>query len=428
MPSDRTPTRNTGNIRWFICGLLFFATTVNYVDRQVLSILKPTLQTEFGWNEADYGWIVSCFTLAYAIVLPLAGRVIDRIGTRLGYTIAVAIWSVASMSHAFARGAWSFGLARFGLGVGEAANFPAAIRTVADWFPQKERSLATGIFNSGSNVGVIIAAFTVPYLTIHFGWRAAFIFTGGLGLLFVVPWLLWFRKPSDHRWLSAAELAHIQSDGPVEKAAKVPTAQILKHGAARAFIVGKFMTDPVWWFYLSWIPGFLKSTYGVNLTSIGPPLIVIYVMADVGSVGGGWLFSGMVSRGWTPNRSRKTAMLICALMATPVMSLFYVKTLWPAVVLIGLAAAAHQGWSANLFTMASDAFPRRAVASVVGIGGLAGGVGGMLLQPAVGYWLDFSNKSYGPIFVVAGTMYLVSLALIHLLVPKLELLHLGDNL
>jgi len=420
-------SRPSSNVRWLICGLLFFATTVNYVDRQVLSILKPTLQTEFGWNETDYGWIVFGFQFAYALVMPIAGRVIDHIGTRLGYTIAVVAWSLASASHALASGFWSFTVARFALGAGEAANFPTAIRTVADWFPQKERSFATGIFNSGSNVGVIVAALSVPLLTLHFGWRAAFLVTGALGLLWVIPWLLWFRKPADHPRVSESELAHIQSGGPPEAITKVPVREILKYGAARAFIIGKFMTDGVWWFYLTWIPGFFNTIYHVNLTNIGLPLIVIYLMADVGSVGGGWLFAGMVSRGWTPNRSRKVAMLICAAMAVPVMYVYYVQSIWPAVILIGLAAAAHQGWSANLFTMASDAFPRRTVGSVVGIGGLAGAIGGMIVQPAVGKWLDFSGKAYGPIFVIAGSMYLVALLLIHWMVPNLELLNLGEK-
>lgn len=251
--------------------------------------------------------------------------------------------------------------------------------------------------------------------------------TGALGILWVIPWLLWYRKPSEHRWVSKSELAHILSDGLVEKQKKVRAGTILEHRAAWGFIVGKLLTDPVWWFYLFWIPGFLKSAYNVDLTSLGLPLIVIYVMADVGSIGGGWLFSGMTSLGWSVNRSRKIAMLLCAALATPVMSVFYVKTLWPAVILIGMAAAAHQGWSANLFTMASDAFPRRAVASVVGIGGFAGAIGGMLVAPAIGLWLDFSGKSYGPIFFIAGAMYLIALAIIHGIVPRLELLHLGDD-
>jgi ACS family hexuronate transporter-like MFS transporter len=422
-----SPSSPSSNVRWLICGLLFFATTVNYVDRQVLSILKPTLQTEFGWTETNYGWIVFGFQASYALVMPFAGRMIDLIGTRLGYTISVVVWSLASASHALASGFWSFLGARFALGAGEAANFPTAIRTVADWFPQKERSFATGIFNSGSNVGVIVAAMAVPFLTLHFGWRAAFLVTGGLGMLWVLPWLLLFRKPAEHPRISKSELAHIQSGGPTEAMTKVPVLEILQYGAARAFIVGKFMTDGVWWFYLTWIPGFFNTIYHVNLTDIGLPLIVIYLMADVGSVGGGWLFAGMVSRGWTPNRSRKMAMLICAAMAVPVMYVYYIKSIWPAVILIGLAAAAHQGWSANLFTMASDAFPRRTVGSVVGIGGLAGAIGGMIVQPAVGKWLDLSGKSYGPIFVIAGSMYLVSLLLIHWIVPNLELLNIGEN-
>ena len=400
---------------------------MNYVDRQVLSILKPTLQAQFGWSDGDYGNIVFAFQLAYAIFMPIAGRIIDRIGTRLGYTIAIIVWSAASIAHALARGAWSFGVARFALGAGETANFPAAIRTVSDWFPQKERSLATGIFNSGSNVGVIVAALAVPWLTTRFSWHAAFVMTGALGLLWVIPWLIWFRKPTEHPWVSKAELRHILSDGPIEKQKPVPAKQILEHRAAWGFLVGKFLTDPVWWFYISWIPGFLHDAYKLDLTSLGAPLIVIYVMADVGSIGGGWLFSGMTNLGWSTNRSRKVAMLICATMAVPVVSVFYVKTLWPAVFLIGLAAAAHQGWSANLFTMASDAFPRRAVASVVGIGGLGGSIGGMLVAPAIGYWLDFSHKAYAPIFFIAGTMYLFALLIIHCIVPRLRLVHLGED-
>jgi ACS family hexuronate transporter-like MFS transporter len=428
LQSRRVPTEvaaairadRTGSVRWLICGLLFFATTVNYVDRQVLSILKPTLQAEFGWREADYAWIVVAFQLAYAVMMPLAGRLIDRLGTRAGFAIAVVVWSAASMSHAFARTVMQFAAARFALGTGEAANFPAAIRAVADWFPQKERSFATGIFNSGTNVGVIAAAWLVPFVTLRMGWQAAFFTTGVLGLVWLVPWLLWFRAPGEHGWVSTEELRHIQADGPVEPAISVRYWKLLANRASWAFILGKFVTDPVWWFYLFWIPGFLNSTYGVDLTSIGPPLIAIYLAADAGSIGGGWLFQGLTARGWTPNAARKTAMLVCAIAATPVICLLWVQTLWPAVVLIGLAAAAHQGWSANLFTLVSDTFPRRAVGSVVGLGGLAGAVSGLLISPAVGYWLDFSNGAYRPIFVVAGTAYLAAFVLIHACVPVIE--------
>jgi ACS family hexuronate transporter-like MFS transporter len=393
-------------LRWGVCGLLFFATTINYIDRQVLSILKPTLQAEFGWRESDYAWIVVAFQLAYAIAMPFAGRLIDRIGTRLGYAIAVVVWSAASISHAFARSAFQFMVARFTLGAGEAANFPAAVRTVANWFPQEERSFATGIFNSGSNIGVIAAAILVPAITVRMGWQAAFFITGGLGFLWVVPWLLGVRSQSD---VSRSD------DGNA-----IPYSVLLAEGASWAFIVGKFVTDPVWWFYLFWIPGFLNSTYHVDLTSMGPPLIAVYLAADVGSIGGGWLYKGLAARGWSPTAARKAAMLICAVSATPVMLLLWVRTLWPAVVLIGIAAAAHQGWSANLYTLVSDALPRRAVASVIGMGGLAGGVSGLLISPAVGYWLDFSNGSYRPIFVVAGTAYLLAFTIIHTFVPRLK--------
>ena len=399
-------SQTSSYLRWGVCGLLFFATTINYIDRQVLSILKPTLQAEFGWREVDYSWIVVAFQLAYALMMPLAGRLIDRLGTRLGYALAVAVWSAAAASHAFARSAIQFMAARFALGVGEAGNFPGAVRTVADWFPQEERSLATGVFNSGSNVGVIVAAVLVPAITLSMGWQAAFLVTGVLGLLWIVPWLIVMRGKGAERVV--IDRAHSSYTG------------LLRNRGSWAFIVGKFATDPVWWFYLFWIPGFLNSTYGVDLTSIGPPLIAIYLAADVGSIGGGWLFKGFAVRGWTPNGARKTAMLVCALAATPVMLLLWVQTLWPAVFLIGLAAAAHQGWSVNLFTVVSDTVPKQDVASVVGLGGLAGGVSGMLISPVVGYWLDFSNGAYRPIFFVAGTAYVAALIAIQMIIPQIR--------
>jgi len=396
-------------LRWGVCGLLFFATTINYIDRQVLSILKPTLQAQFGWREADYSWVVVAFQLAYALMMPLAGRLIDRLGTRLGYALAVAVWSAAAASHAFARSAIQFMFARFALGMGEAGNFPAAVRTVADWFPQEERALATGVFNSGTNVGVIAAAVLVPAITLSLGWQAAFLVTGGLGLLWIVPWLIIMPKKK-----------RAVTDRAYRTGRATPYNELLRNRGSWAFIVGKFATDPVWWFYLFWIPGFLNSTYGVDLTSIGPPLIAIYLAADVGSIGGGWLYKFFAARGWTPNAARKTAMLVCALAATPVMLLLWVQTLWPAVLLIGLAAAAHQGWSVNLFTVVSDTVPGQDVASVVGLGGLAGGISGMLISPVVGYWLDFSNGAYRPIFFVAGTAYVAALIVIHAIIPQLR--------
>ena len=419
----RTPAqrRTLRGLRWYICGLLFFATTVNYVDRQVLGILQPVLERELKWNQADYGWVVFAFQCAYAAIMPVAGRIIDYLGTRLGYAVAVVVWSIAAMSHALARTSWQFAAARFGLGAGEAANFPAAVKTVAEWFPKRERALATGIFNSGSNVGAVVAPLLVPFVAAYFGWRAAFVVTGTLDLIWLAAWLLFYRNPREHPLMSADELALIESDKETEQQRRIPYAKLLAKRPAWAFLMGKFLTDPVWWFYLYWVPGFLHHNYGLNLTQLGPPLIAIYLAADFGSVGGGWLSSGLIKRGWTVNTGRKTAMLVCALAVVPVALIMFTRgNLWLTVALISVAAAAHQGWSCNLYTLVSDVFPRAAVASVVGFGGFGGAVGGMLVALGVGYWLDFSHNWYGPLFVGAGLMYLIALLTIHLLLPRLE--------
>jgi ACS family hexuronate transporter-like MFS transporter len=408
-------------LRWSICGLLFFATTVNYVDRQVLGILKPVLEKELGWKDTDYGWVIFTFQLAYALMMPFAGRAMDWLGTRTGYAIAVAVWSVASMCHSLASTPMQFAIARFGLGIGESSNFPAAVKTVADWFPKGERAFATGIFNSGSNIGAIVAPLLVPFVAAHFGWRSSFLFTGGLDLIWLALWLSFYRRPSEHKLLTKEERDLIEADHATEPKTKLAYAELLTKRAAWAYLFGKFMTDPVWWFYLFWVPGFLHDKYGLDLTHLGPPLIVIYVVADIGSIGGGWLSKGLVGRGMQPGAARKTAMLICALGVTPVsLIMFTGGNLWLTVALISLAAAAHQGWSANLFTVPSDTFPRQAVGSVVGLGGMGGSVGGMLIAPAIGIWLDYTHKSYGPLFIWAGSAYLIALLVIHLLVPKLE--------
>ena len=416
----RPATTLLRHLRWYICGLLFFATTINYIDRQVLGLLKPVLEKELGWREADYGWIVFAFQLAYALMMPFAGRLIDKLGTRLGYLLAVVVWSVAAMAHALAGTAVQFGFARFALGFGESANFPAAIKTVADWFPQRERALATGIFNSGANIGAVVAPLVVPYLALHYGWRSAFIFTGAVGFVWVILWLSFYYQPKDHPRLSPQELSLIQAGAEAgEPPHGIPYSRLLTSRAAWAFSVGKFLTDPVWWFYLFWLPGFLNRTYGIDLSSLGLPVVVVYQASTIGSIGGGWISSALLSHGWKLNAARKTAMLICALAVTSV--IFVARTggnMWLAVALVSVAAAGHQGWSANLFTLASDMFPRAAVGSVVGFGGMAGAIGGMLVAPAVGYWLDWSHGAYGPLFVVAGSMYLVALALIHLLVGQ----------
>jgi MFS transporter, ACS family, hexuronate transporter len=409
-----------GRYRWVICALLFFATTINYIDRQVLGILATdeNFKRTIGWNEAEYGYVNTAFQAAYAIGLLVVGNLMDRFGTRKGFSVAIVFWSIAAMGHALARSAIGFGVARFTLGLGEAGNFPAAIKTVAEWFPKKERALATGIFNSGSNVGAIIAPLTVPWIAVTLGWQWAFIITGALGFVWLAFWLASYRRPEEHPKLSAAELAHIQSD-PAEPTTKIPWSRLFPHRQTWAFAAGKFLTDPIWWVYLFWLPKFLNTNYGLNITQIGIPLVVIYVAADFGSIGGGWLSSSLIKRGWTVNKARKTAMLICAVSVVPIMFAANASNLWVAVGLISLAAAAHQGWSANIFTIASDMFPRRAVGSVVGIGGMAGSIGGMLIATTVGLILQYTG-SYLPIFIIAGSAYLVALLVIHLLAPRLE--------
>jgi MFS transporter, ACS family, hexuronate transporter len=409
-----------GHLRWYVCGLLFYATTVNYVDRQVLGLLKPVISKELGWHEAQFGWVVFSFQGAYALMMPIAGRIIDWLGTRLGYALAVIVWSCAAMSHALATTTLQFAAARFALGFGEAANFPAAIKTITDWFPRRERALATGIFNSGSNVGAIVAPLLVPFVAAHFGWRSSFLATGVLDVIWLVLWFSTYRPPLQNPWLSAGERDLIESDGP-EQTRRVPYAKLLRTRAAWAFLLGKFLTDPVWWFYLYWLPGFLNRKYALDLSHIGPPLIAVYLTADFGSIAGGWISSALLSRGIEVTRARKTALLICALSVTPVMLVMFSRgNLWLTVVLIGFAAAGHQGWSANLYTLTSDTFPKSVIASVVGLGGFGGAIGGMLVAPAVGYWLDFSHEAYGPLFVIAGLMYLFTLLVIHLLLPKIR--------
>lgn len=409
-----------GRYRWVICSLLFFATTVNYIDRQVLGILSKDLQLAFNWSELDYGNIVAAFNAAYALGLLLAGRLMDRFGTKIGYSVGLTFWSLAAMGHALAQSAFGFGVARAALGLGEAGNFPAAIKTVAEWFPKKERAFATGIFNAGTNVGAIVAPLTVPWIALNYGWRWAFILTGAVGFLWLVFWIPMYSKPQVHPRVKRAELDYIQSDPPDPPAAKVPWVKLIPHRQTSAFAIGKYMTDPIWWFYLYWIPNFLRQNHGLDLSTVGPPLIAIYLIADVGSVGGGWLSSNFIKRGWTINRGRKTAMLICAFAVTPIIFAANVKSLWLAVGLIGLAAAAHQGWSANLFTTASDMFPRQAVGSVVGIGGMSGAIGGATMAVATGYILQSTGGNYRIVFTIAGTAYLLALLIIHLLAPRLE--------
>ncbi len=412
------PSGPMSRYRWRICALLFAATTLNYVDRQVLGVLAPELTRIFGWSEIDYSRIVTSFQAAYAIGLLGAGAVVDRLGTRIGYGLAICVWSLAAMSHALARSALGFAAARFALGLGEAGNFPAAIKTVAEWFPRRERALATGIFNAGSNVGAILAPLFVPIVATRWGWQYAFLITGVLSAMWLITWLLGYRSPSRHAGVSSAELAYIQADSP-EPAQRVPWAQVLRHRQAWAFVAGKFLTDPVWWFLLFWLPKYLNSEYGLSLLALGPPLIAIYLLADVGSILGGWLPNRFLKWGWSPNRARKTAMLLCALAVVPIVFAAFVHDLWLAVGLIGLATAGHQGWSANLYTLTSDLFARGTVGSVVGIGSFAGAVGGMLIATFTGFLLQ-STGSYVRVFLMAGCAYLLALGVVHWLAPRLE--------
>lgn len=401
-----------------ICGLLFFAASVNYMDRQVIGLLKPTLQGQFGWTEIGYSNIVLAFQFAYGASLLVVGKLIDRIGTRKGFTLAVLFWSVSAMAHAAASSVLQFAIARLSLGIGESGSFPASIKSVAEWFPKKERAFATGIFNSGTNVGAIVTPLIVPWITVRFGWRMAFLLTGALGLLWIVAWLSLYRRPEESPLVSAGELALIQSDRE-GTANTVPWRVLLRFRQTWAVGVGKMLTDPIWFVYLFWMPDFLSRNLRLDLKGMALPLFVIYTGASVGSVTGGWLSSRLIRRGWSVNASRKAAMLACALAVTPIMLAARSTSAWTAVLLVALAAGAHQGWSANIYTLTSDMFPRSAVASVVGFATLLGTLSGMLLSKTVGYVLQ-TTGSYVPVFVLAGSAYLVALAFVQGLVPKLE--------
>ena len=430
-------TTRVGTFRWVICGLLFLAATINYIDRQVIGILKSTLQAEFAWSEIDYSDIVFAFQLAYAIGFIFAGRLMDRVGTKIGFSIALTLWSIAAVAHA---GATTFGpaaavilgmaglqysasvsgfiAARFALGLGESGNFPAAIKTVAEWFPRSERAFATGIFNAGTNIGAIVTPLVVPFITVRFGWRWAFIATGTVGFAWLALWWSLYERPDRHPRLGDAERAYISADAP-EPQVHVSWKTLLPHRQTWAVAMAKFMTDPIWWVYLFWIPDFFSRKFGLSLLNLGAPIVVVYLVSDAGSVFGGWLSSTLITRGWTVNGARKTAMFVCASAVVPIVAASRVDNLWTAVALISIAAAAHQGWSANVYTLASDMFPRQAVGSVIGFAGMAGAVGGMLIAKITGYVLQ-STGSYLPVFTIAGTTYLITLAVVHLLAPRLE--------
>lgn len=406
------------NYRWVICALLFTAATINYVDRQVLGVLKTTVQKDLGFNEVDYGNVVTAFQAAYAIGMLTMGRLMDRVGTRRGFAFSVGLWSVAAAAHALVASVTGLSAARFALGVGEAGMFPASIKTIAEWFPRKERAFATGLFNSGTNIGAIVCPLVVPWITVTWGWRAAFAITGSIGALWILAWLALYTPLAQNKRVTPEERVHIQSE-PLQDVGKIGWFRLVPHRQTWAFAIGKFMTDPFWWLYLFWVPDFLNRKHGLNILQVGPPLITIYLLSDVGSIAGGWLSSMLMRRGWTANKARKTTMLICALGVMPVFLATRTDSLWVAVLLLGLATAAHQGFSANLFTLTTDMFPAQAVGSAVGLGGMAGAIGGMLIAQIAGRVLQLTG-SYSTLFIMAASAYILALAIIHTLVPRLE--------
>lgn len=423
-----------GKYRWTICALIFFATTINYLDRAVIGLLKGELETEFKWTESDYSKIVIAFQLAYASGMLIVGRFIDRVGTKLGYAIAIVLWSIAAAGHAFVKNTIGFIIARAGLGLSEAGNFPAAIKTVAEWFPKKERAFATGLFNSGANIGAIVAPLTVPLISASWGWQWAFILTGLTGFIWLIFWFRFYEIPARQKRLSRAEFEYIHSDKDEEivddDKAGTPVSWIKLLGFRQtwAFILGKFLTDPVWWFHLFWLPAFLKAEYGIEGTGMALPIALVYCISTVGSIWGGWLPMKFIESGRPVYRSRKTAMLIYACLALPVVFAQYLGSfnMWLAVGIIGLATAAHQAWSANIFTTVSDMFPKKAVASVTGMGGMAGALGGILIAWAAGMLLDYFRASgkletgYYVMFLICGSAYLLAWLIMHVLVPKMK--------
>jgi ACS family hexuronate transporter-like MFS transporter len=411
-------TPRIGKFRWRICALLFFATTINYLDRQVLGILAPYLQDDLGWSEVDYGNIVAAFKIAYAVGMVGMGNLLDRLGSKKGFSLAMIVWSLAGMAHALARSVWGFASARFMLGLGESANFPASVKTVSEWFPQKERALAVGIFNSGSNIGSILAPIVVPLLAVTYGWQWAFIITGLIGFIWLIFWIRTYRKPEEHPKLSKAELAYIQQDG-VEKTEKVPWLKLLKYRETLTVCLLKFFTDPVWWFFLFWLPKFLNTNHGISILDLGAPLITIYLVSDFGSIAGGWFSSYLIKKGKSADFARKTTILIAAICALPIAYASRTEDLWVAVALISLGTAAHQACSANIFTIVSDIYPKKAVGSVIGLIGMAGAIGGVLVAQIVGWMLEMTN-SYMLIFTIFSLMYLIAWIILKIGIPQIK--------
>ena len=413
-----------GRYRWVICAMLFAATSINYVDRQIIGVLKPTLQLEFGWTESSYGDLVFWFQAAYALGYVGFGRVIDKIGARLGYAAAVALWTAAHIAHAMVSTVGGFIAVRFALGLGESGNFPAGLKAIAEWFPKQERALATGILVAGTNIGAIMTPLIVPFITYRWGWRAAFIVTGSFSLIWLILWLRIYRRPQEHSKVSAGELAYINSDSPANPdgpraVTNMTWRALLRVPETWAYALARFLIDPIWWMFLFWLPDFFVKRYNLDLEHFGPPLVVVYLVSDAGSISGGWLSSRLIRLGYTVNRARKLTMLLASVLVLPVMFAMYADNLWLAVAMVGVATAGHQAFSATLYTFPSDVFPRQAVGTVVGIGGTAGAIGGMLMAKYAGWVLD-GIGSYTPIFIVAGSVYILALIVVHSLSPRLK--------
>jgi ACS family hexuronate transporter-like MFS transporter len=408
----------TSRYRWLICGLLFAATAINYVDRQIIGVLKPTLQHEFAWTESDFADVIFWFQVAYALGYIGFGKLVDRVGARIGYAASVLLWTAAHVAHACVTSLGGFIAVRFALGLGESGNFPAGLKAIAEWFPQRERAFATGIFNAGTNIGAIVTPLIVPGITLALGWRAAFVVTGSFSLVWLILWLKLYRRPEADPNVGSEELDLIKMD-PSGPEIKSSWRRLLRVRETWAYTAARFLIDPIWWMFLFWLPDFFARRYSLDLKNFGPPLVAVYVISDIGSIAGGWLSSKLIRAGFSVNRARKLTMLLASIVVLPVTFAMYADNLWLAVAIVGAATAGHQAFSANLYTFPSDVFPRHAVGSVVGIGGTAGAIGGMLMSKYAGWVLD-SIGSYTPIFVVAGAVYFLALAAIHVLSPRMQ--------
>ncbi|MBX3595005.1 MFS transporter [Sphingomonas sp.] len=415
---------NAGRYRWAIVALLFAATVINYIDRQMIGVLKPTLMQDLDWSERDFAGVIIWFQIAYAVGYIGFGKFVDMVGARLGYAVAFVIWQVAHIAHGGAYSITQFAMARFGLGIGESGNFPAGIKAVTEWFPAKERAFAIGVFNAGANIGAVVTPLVVPLIVVAWGWRMAFVITGVVSLLWLVAWWTMYRSPREHSKVSAGELAWIEQD-PADPVTKLGYGAVLTRRETWAYALGKFFIDPIWWFFLFWLPGYLFKHYDLNLLTFGVPLAVIYLISDIGSVAGGWMSSRMMKAGKSANFARKVTMLICAFAVLPVVFAESIDSVWLAVGVIGLATAGHQAFSANLYALPSDLFPRGAVGSVVGIGGTVGAIGGTLMAFYAGEILDRLGV-YWPLFWVAGSAYFLALLVVHLLSPRLAPVRVGD--